>query len=119
MTEIREFATWGVDEPLRVRKWVPLEDHETEIAARDQTIKDLGFQLGMAEEGLANYAQENAHLHSTLTYRLRDLDDARAELHRIRNQSLRTHQRQLTGTCKLFGMPRNRNTGALRLVVIT
>ncbi|MDQ0598622.1 hypothetical protein QF037_002967 [Streptomyces canus] len=32
---------------------------------------------------------------------------------------VRTHQRQLTGTCKLFGMPRNRNTGAPRLVVIT
>jgi hypothetical protein len=32
---------------------------------------------------------------------------------------VRTHQRQLTGTCKLFGMARNRNTGALRLVVIT
>ncbi|BCL23263.1 hypothetical protein GCM10017668_51060 [Streptomyces tuirus] len=30
-----------------------------------------------------------------------------------------THQRQLTGTCKLFGMARNRNTGAPRLVVIT
>jgi hypothetical protein len=44
--------------------------------------------LEEAREGLANYAQENAHLHSTLTYRLRDLDDARAELHRIRNQSL-------------------------------
>lgn len=32
---------------------------------------------------------------------------------------VRTHQRQLTGTCKLFGMPRNRNTQASRLVVIT
>lgn len=32
---------------------------------------------------------------------------------------VRTHQRQLTGTCKLFGMPRNRNTEAPRLVVTT
>ena len=32
---------------------------------------------------------------------------------------VRTHQCQLTGTCKLFGMPRNRNTEAPRLVVIT
>ncbi len=32
---------------------------------------------------------------------------------------VRTHQRQLTGTCKIFGMPRNRNTEAPRLVVIT
>lgn len=32
---------------------------------------------------------------------------------------VRTHQWQLTGTCKLFGMPRNRNTEAPRLVVIT
>ena len=77
MTEIREFATWGVDEPLRVRKWVPLEEHEAEVAARDQTIKDLGFQLGMAEEGLANYAQELAHLHSTLAHRLQELDDVK------------------------------------------
>lgn len=30
-----------------------------------------------------------------------------------------THQGQLTGTCKLFGMARNRNTGALVLVVTT
>jgi hypothetical protein len=30
-----------------------------------------------------------------------------------------THQRQLTATSKLFGMPRNRNTGAPRLVAIT
>lgn len=32
---------------------------------------------------------------------------------------VRTHQGQLTGTCKLFGMPRNRNTAAPPLVVIT
>lgn len=32
---------------------------------------------------------------------------------------VRTHQCQLTGTCKLFGMPRNRNTAAPPLVVIT
>ena len=32
---------------------------------------------------------------------------------------VRTHQRQLTGTCKIFGMPRNRNTEAPRLVVVT
>ena len=36
------------------------------VAARDQTIKDIGFQLGMAEEGLANYAQENAELRRCL-----------------------------------------------------
>lgn len=28
------------------------------VSARDQIIKDLGFQLGTAEEGLANYSQE-------------------------------------------------------------
>lgn len=28
------------------------------VTARDQIIKDLGFQLGMAEEGLANYEEE-------------------------------------------------------------
>lgn len=66
MIETREFATWGVDEPLRVRKWVPLEEHEAEIAARAQTARDLGFQLGMAEEGLANYAQENERLRALL-----------------------------------------------------
>lgn len=32
------------------------------VSARDQTIKDLGFQLDMAEEGLANYAQELGEL---------------------------------------------------------
>jgi hypothetical protein len=37
MTEIREFATWGIDEPLRVRKWVPLEDHEAELAQIKRT----------------------------------------------------------------------------------
>lgn len=29
------------------------------------------------------------------------------------------HRRQPAGTCKLFGMPRNRNTGAPRLVITT
>ena len=66
MTEIREFATWGVDEPLRVRKWVPLEEYER-----------LRGTLPLAEEGLANYAQEVGHLHSTLAHRLQELDDAK------------------------------------------
>jgi len=34
--------------------WVVLSDHEAEIAARDQALKDLGYQLGEAEQELAH-----------------------------------------------------------------
>jgi len=55
MPDIREFATWGIDEPLRVRKWVPLEDYE-----------QLRGNLSLAEEGLANATQEIEQLHASL-----------------------------------------------------
>jgi len=40
---------------------------------RDQ----LRQELSLAEEGLANYQQENARLHSTLARRLQELADAK------------------------------------------
>lgn len=42
-------------------------------AERDQ----LRGNLSLAEEGLANYQQENAQLRSTLAYRLQELDNAK------------------------------------------
>ena len=48
MTEIRKFACWdGPEEAPLVRKWVPLDDYN-----------QLRGTLSLAEEGLANYAQE-------------------------------------------------------------
>ena len=40
-------------------------------------IAQLRQELSLAEEGLANYQQENAQLRSTLAYRLQELGDAK------------------------------------------
>lgn len=60
------------------------DDVETEIAARDQTIKDLGFQLGMAEEGLANYAREVASLLNSNHELMMQGVEASKEIERLR-----------------------------------
>lgn len=42
-----------------------------------ERINQLRQELSLAEEGLANYQQENANLHSILARRLQELDDAK------------------------------------------
>jgi hypothetical protein len=57
MIEIREFVTWGENEALRVRKWVPLDEYAQEIAAlrNDLTACQLerseAYDLRDAAEG--------------------------------------------------------------------
>jgi hypothetical protein len=73
MADICEFATWGPDGSLQIRKWVPLEDFEV-----------MRGTLSLAEEGLANYAQENERLCGDLSLAKRALEDLARENEQLR-----------------------------------
>lgn len=47
------------------------------LLQRDERIKQLERELSLAEEGLANYAQELEQLRSTLAHRLQELYEAK------------------------------------------
>jgi hypothetical protein len=76
-----------------------LKTKDDELAARDQTIKDLGFQLGMAEEGLANYAQELARAQS-VNAEFHNLDDV-AEIRRLEGERASAIDRLTPLGCEL------------------
>lgn len=75
--EIEDGEDWMLESPTG--NWVRFEDHEEEIAARDQALKDLGYQLGEAEQELAKARDENERLRKQLSARLQELERIQQE----------------------------------------
>ena len=68
--------------------WVLLSDHEAEIAARDQALKDLGYQLGEAEQELARTREELERVKSQAHIKIEQL---RVDYERLR-KAIEDHQ---------------------------